>query len=48
MHGFQSLGDLQRQLNGCLDRDRPLLDPVRQRRACDQFENEAVLPIGLF
>ena len=46
--GFQGCGDLRRDGEGFVDWERPLLDPVRQRRPFDQLEDQCLDALGLF
>ena len=40
---FERLRDLLRDRDGLIDRDRTLLDPLRQCRTFDQFQDQSVL-----
>ena len=40
VRGFKCLGNLSRDRQRFVDEDRALRDPIRQRRAVDEFEHE--------
>ncbi len=40
MRGFERLGDLPRNRDGLVERHGPLCDPVGQRRAVDQLQDQ--------
>ena len=46
--GFKGFGDLESQLEGFFDRDGTALQPVRQRVAFDEFEDEEAGAFVLF
>jgi hypothetical protein len=46
--GFDRLGDLQREGQRFSERDRPAREPLGQRFAVDQFENQELLAVALF
>jgi hypothetical protein len=48
VRGFERLRDLESQAEGLLDRDRPPLQPIRERVALDQLENEEACLVGFF
>ena len=48
MGRFQRFRDLQRELQGFLDGNRPALDPLGQRVAFDQFQDERGRAVGVF
>ena len=47
MRRLQCLGDLLRNRERLIDGDRPLRDPVCQRRPFDQLQDERPRPLGL-
>ena len=40
MRRFEGFGDLLGDVEGLVERDRALRDPVRQRRAFDELEDQ--------
>ena len=48
VRGFEGLGDLLRDGQGLIDRDRSLCDPIRERRSLDQFHHEGLHTVGVF
>ena len=44
--GLQRLGDLLGDGESLVDRDRPLLDAISQRRSLDQFEDQRPDTLG--
>ncbi len=47
MRRLQRLGDLFRNRQRLIQRDRPLGDPVREGRAFDQLQDQRPRPLGL-
>ena len=47
VRGFERLGDLLRDRQCVIERDRPLRDPVRQRRPLDQLHHEREVAVRL-
>jgi hypothetical protein len=45
---FESLGDLLRNRERVLERDRSLRDPIGERRAFDELEHQRVNTTGIF
>ena len=46
MGSFQGFGDLLGDGEHLVDRDRPLLDAIGQRRPFDQFQDQCLLALG--
>jgi len=46
--GLERLGDLLRNGECLIDRDRPLRDPLREVLTLDQFHDERGQAVGLF
>ena len=46
MRGLQRLGDLLRDRQGLIQRDRPLRDPVGQSRPLDQLQHQRPRPLS--
>ena len=47
MRGFQRFGNLLRDWQRLIHRDRPLRDPVGERRSLDQLQHERPRPVAL-
>ena len=45
---FEGFGDLLRNGQGFVERDRPLFDPIRQGWAFDEFEDKRTRVAGFF
>ena len=45
---FQRLGDLSRDGQGLVERNRTVRDAIRERRALDQFQDEGRMPCDRF
>ena len=48
VRGLQRFGDLRRNGEGLLDRDRPLRDPVGECRALDELHHQPSDAVRLF